>query len=548
MTVPGSGPLWARPEEVMAYREVTMLEVKEVLRQWLGGDRKKAIARRVGVARNTVRAYIKAAEDCGLKQGGGVGTLTEERLAQVLVALRAAPEHPRGEAWAQCETQRDFVAERLKQGLRLTKIRKLLLRRGVKVPYPTLHRFAVAELDFGRSAPTIPVADCAPGEELQVDTGWMGYLEPDEQGRRRRYRAWIFTSVCTRHRFVYPSFHETTAEAIEACEAAWAFFGGIFRVLIPDNTKAIVQRPDPLNPLINRTFLEYAQARDFSIDPTRIRSPKDKGRVERAVQPTRDDCFAGEQLKSLDEARMHGRHWCLNDYGRRRHTRTQRLPLEHFESEEKTRLGPAPTAPYEVPLWCEPKVAPDQHAQVAKALYSLPRAYRGHKLEARADRTTVRFYDGWELVKTHPRQPPGGRSTDPADFPPEQAAYALRDVAFLERQAQQHGASVGRFAHALLEGPLPWTRMRRAYALLGLCRRYGSTRVDETCALALAADMLDVRRLARMLQLARPPQQPGPAPDEARVIPLCRYLRPPQQYALPLPTSTRDEADGGDHR
>jgi hypothetical protein len=82
----------------------------------------------------------------------------------------------------------------------------------------------MAELGFGSSAATIPVADCGPGEELQCDTGWMTYLEPDLCGKRRRFRAWIFTSVLTRHRFAYPVFPETTRTAIEACEAAR--FGG----------------------------------------------------------------------------------------------------------------------------------------------------------------------------------------------------------------------------------------------------------------------------------------------------------------------------------
>ena len=50
----------------------------------------------------------------------------------------------------------------------------------------------------------------------------------------------------SRHRFVYPTFEETTARAIEACEAAWEFFGGVFAVIIPDNTKAIIIDPDPL--------------------------------------------------------------------------------------------------------------------------------------------------------------------------------------------------------------------------------------------------------------------------------------------------------------
>jgi hypothetical protein len=64
----------------------------------------------------------------------------------------------------------------------------------------------MAELGFGRTAPTVPVADCGPGEELQLDTGWMTLLEPDLFGKRRRFRAWIFTAVLSRHRFVHPVF------------------------------------------------------------------------------------------------------------------------------------------------------------------------------------------------------------------------------------------------------------------------------------------------------------------------------------------------------
>jgi hypothetical protein len=150
---------------------------------------------------------------------------------------------------------------------------------------------------------------------------------------------------------------------------------------------------------------------------------------------------------------------------------------------------------------------------------------------ARADRSLVRFYVGQTLVKTHPRMAPGQRSTDPSDFPPEKAAYAMRDVAFLSRKAGEHGAAVGRFADKLLAGPLPWTRMRRAYALLGLARRYGSARVEEACTIALDADMIDVQRLRKLLEIAaQPPSPHQPAP----VIPLARYLRPPEQYALPL--------------
>jgi hypothetical protein len=190
----------------------------------------------------------------------------------------------------------------------------------------------------------------------------------------------------------------------------------------------------------------------------------------------------------------------------------------------------APTAPYDIPLQAEPKVARDQHAAVAKALYSLPTEFVGKRLFARADRATVRFYNHGVLVKVHPRMPPGKRSTDPADFPEHKRVYALRDIHYLQSRATECGPMIGRFAAAVLAVPLPWTRMRRVYALLGLVRKYGAARVEAACSTALAAEMLSVLRLKAMLEHgANPPAGPPPA-----ISPPARYLRAPQHYALRL--------------
>jgi hypothetical protein len=452
------------------YREVRMVEITEVLRLWRAGVPKKRIAARLGLDPKTVRRYVTVAEATGLRVGAeGV---SETQLRDVLLALHPGGGRPRGDDWDRCRAQQDAIRGWLKDGLRLTKIQKLLKRQGTDLPYPTLYRFAVVELGFGRSAPTMPVADGEPGEEIQLDTGWVGWLTLI--GHKRRFRAWIFTAVRSRP------------------------------------------------------------------DPARVRHPRDKGRVERAVQTVRDDCFAGEILTTLDDARTHAMHWCREDYGLRRHSRTQRAPREHFETEEQPVLLAPPATGYDIPLWSEPKVARDQHVQVAKALYSVPRHFVGRTLRARADQQTLRVSDGRTLIKTHARQPPGGRATDPADFPVERSVYALRDVDALRRQAASYGDAVGRFAAAVLEGPLPWTRMRRVYALLGLARRFGAARVNDACGIALAADMLDVHRLKRMLALGQPPSAGAPT----RVIPLGRFLRPASQYALPLSVADRPVSEG----
>jgi transposase len=510
----------------MAFREVGVLEVKEVLRLSRDGVAKKRVARQLGLDVKTVRRYLELAGAVEVEAAGDL----DAAVAAVVGRLGVNHGRPRSEHWEACRAQRGFIESHLSHGVRLTKIRRLLKRRGMHVSYATLNRFAIEELGFGRRAPTIPVADCGPGEEVQLDTGRVGWLRRDDAGHRRYFKAWIFTAVRSRHRFVYPVPEETTATAIEACEAAWGFFGGVFKVVIPDNTKTIVNEADPLEPKLNQDFLEYAQSRGFHIDPTRVRSPKDKARVERAVQPVREDCYGGEDLSSIEEALAHGIRWCLEEYGMRRHSTTQRRPREQFEAEERPALLPAPAEPYDIPAWSKPKVGPDQHAQVEKALYSLPRRYRGRKLDARADRHTVRFYERKVLVKTHPRVGPGQRQTDAADFPPEQAACALRDRGFFERRAAEHGEHVGLFAKRLLDGPLPWTRMRQVFALLSLVRRYGAPRVDQACALALNAEMLSVHRLRRLLEIAPVSTPTSPA----RVIPIARYLRPPEQYRLSL--------------
>ena len=224
------------------YREVTMIEVREVLRLRGAGLPKKRIAAQLGLDPKTVRRYLAAAATAGVRVDGDESATRRSARCCSRCSRRAvarAATAGRGVA-----SSAPAIERWLGDGLRLTKIRKLLVRQGVAIAYPTLHRFAVLELQFGKTATTIPVLDGEPGQELQLDTGWVGWLTLPA-GKRRRFRAWIFTAVRSRHRFVYPTFEETTARAIEACEAAWEFFGGIFTVLIPDNTKAIIVGADP---------------------------------------------------------------------------------------------------------------------------------------------------------------------------------------------------------------------------------------------------------------------------------------------------------------
>ena len=120
----------------------------------------------------------------------------------------------------------------------------------------------------------VPLADGDPGVELQVDFGEVGRMADEETGKSRRVWALVFTPVFSRYSFVWLSFNQTMGTVIDGFEAAWEFYGGVFKVVIPDNMATVVTKADALDPVLNQGFVEYAQARGFVIDPARpIHSP-----------------------------------------------------------------------------------------------------------------------------------------------------------------------------------------------------------------------------------------------------------------------------------
>jgi transposase len=479
------------------------------------------------VDRKTVRRYVEAAVAAGMDPGGGVEQLTEGLVGVVCEVVRPTRRGGHGAAWEALVPHEEQIRKWVMQDLRLTKIAELLARRGMTVPYRTLHRFAVERCGFGRRDVTVRVADGEPGVECQVDFGRMGLLFDTVAGRRRVVWALIVTACFSRHCFVWLTYQQRLVDVIDGFEAAWVFFGGVFRVVIPDCIKAIVVEADDVTPRFNEGFVEYAQSRGFVVDPARVRHPRDKSRVERMVSYVRGSFFAGEEFTDLAEAQRRAEQWCRSTAGLRIHGTTQRRPAEVFAAEEAPLLLPAPVLPYDLPIYARPKVARDHHVEVAKAIYSVPGHLIGHRVEARADAQLVKIFWRGALIKIHPRQPPGGRHTDPADLPAGRDVYALRDLDYLRRQAELVGQSVGIYARRLLEVDLPWTRMRQVYRLLGLARRFGDRRVEAACAQALAVDVVEVSVITRLLERGR---EHTPPPLVAQQLPL-RFARHPDHKA-----------------
>lgn len=388
-------------------------------------------------------------------------------------------------------------------------------------------------LDFGRHASTVRVADVHPGDLAEVDFGRLGLIPDPVTGRRRVLHALIVTLVYSRHQYVHVTHHQRLDDLIDGLEDAWAYFGGVPARVVFDNLKAAILKADRYEPAFQRTFSEYAAHRGFVIDATNVRHPTGKPHVERQVSYVRDNFFRGEQWLDRDHVQRAVVEWCTGLAGHRIHGTTRQQPLVAFARAEQPALRPLTAERFDPPSWAEPKVHPDQHVRFERALYSVPYVHegtptKGKQVTVRGDRALVRIYLRGTLLKVHPRHPPGGRSTDFTDYPPAKTPYAMRDATYLIRKATEQGDAIGRFTAQLLAGVYPWAKLRQAQQLLRLVDKYGPDRVNGACQRALNFDLINTKRVERIVRqaLEATADQRHAAPTNTPVIQLpLRFLR-----------------------
>ncbi len=516
----------------MAYREVRLIDVTEVIRRWLSGESIRAIARATGLDRKTIRRLVTAVEQTGLKPEDPCPD--DSRLVAILKHVRPPAAASPGQIEQALMARQSQIQSWLQdEGLLLTKVHELLAREGLSVTYSSLYRFARKWCDFGSSSLlTVRKAPVSPGEMAEVDFGRLGLLHDLANKGPRVVHAFIMVLGHSRLSCIIPTYRQDLATVIDCFEEAFRFFEGCPRRIVIDNLKACIDLADRFTPRLNRTFLEYAAFRGFLADPARPCHPKDKPLVENHVRYVRERFFKGETFLNLEDVARRALIWSRQVAGTRIHGTTRQAPWNVFEAEEKSALLPLNPERFDPPRWAVCKVHPDHHIRLEHALYSLPTRFVGKSVDVRADRSLVRIYSGAELIKTHPRQARGARSTDYNDYPTENAPYAMRYPDYYRKLAFQIGSSTGTFVTRLLEGEFPWSRLRQAQKLLTLAERYGDARLEAACARALRFDLVDVYRLERILQQALEQQDDSDAPIQGPVVqtPL-KFLRPADHFS-----------------
>jgi transposase len=467
-----------------------VIDIVELYQHWHAGRRIGELSSSLGVDPKTIRKYTAPALSAGIVPGGPPLSAKEWAALAEGWFPGAADRSRRQSSWSDIEPHRKRIEGWLGEVTVSTIHQRLRDDHGLSASQSSLRRYLLANFaeEVARSAVTVLRETPPAGEEAQVDYGLLGRWRDPATDKIRRVWGFMMVLAFSRLMFLRPVLSMDEQSWVHSHVLAFEFFGGVPARVVPDNLKTGVIKPDLYDPLINKAFGEFASHYQCLIDPARVKKPRDKARVERPVPYARDSFFAGrsEEFMSLPHMQGDALRWCNAVANQRAHRGIDRVPPQAlFDAEEAGALLVLPRAPFELARWFTPKVPPDIHVKVNKALYSVPWRFIGKTVDARESARTVEIYVDGTLVTSHVRIEKG-KQTNYDHYPPEKIAFMMRTPAWCRRRAAELGKSVAEVVDILMETNALY-RLRSAQGVVGLADKYGPESLDSAAKRALDA-------------------------------------------------------------
>jgi transposase len=371
----------------------------------------------------------------------------------------------------------------------------LVDQHGFPARYASVRRF-VMKLRGQRTPDAHPVIVTAPGEEGQVDYGEGPMVRHPVTRKYRRTRLFVLTLGYSRKSVRLLTFESSARCWAELHEEAFRRLGGAPRVVVLDNLKEGVLRPDVYDPALNPLYRDVLAHYGAVALPCRVGDPNRKGKVESAIGHTQRTPLKGLRCERLEDAQAYLDHWDARWGDTRIHGTTKRQVAAMF-AEERPHLLPLPLEPFRYYQYGSRTVHLDGCVEVAGAYYAPPPGWLGRVVAVQWNEHHVRLLDPTTgaLLREHRRLARGRHAVHPADQPPRTPPTTL---ALLARAARA-GAHVGTLCEAMhrRDGA---RGVRRILGVLALAKKYGAAVVDDACGAALDLGVADYRFVRRYLE------------------------------------------------
>jgi transposase len=485
----------------------------------------RKIQKATGVRRETAADYLKAA-GIGLRPPGAWGRSMPAKPAnEVTPDLQASKPASRGDevtpdsdsaktvsapesqpgrkpSASVCEPYQEAIELGFSKGRNAKGIwQDLVDIHGFAGDYQSVKRF-VRRFRGQQSPEACAVIETAPGEECQVDYGSGPLVRDAHSGKYRRTRLFVLTLGYSRKSVRLLVFHSSSQIWAELHEKAFRRLGGVTRVVVLDNLREGVLKPDIYDPTVNPLYRDVLSHYGSVALACRVRDPDRKGKVESGVGHAQKTPLKGQRFESLEEAQTYLDHWEERWADTRIHGTTKRQVAAMF-AEEKPALLPLPIEPFRYYQYGKRTVNLDGCVEVEAAYYSAPPGWIGSVVPVQWDLRRVRLLHPktGELLREHLPQVRGKHQIKDEDRPKQTPP----GTQYLLTRAGRAGQQIGALCRKMY-GEQGQIAVRRIQGVLSLAKKYGPAMVEDACAMALEMGVGTYPFVRRYLE--RGPQLP----------------------------------------
>lgn len=465
-----------------------MVNYREIMRLGSLGYTQRQIAASVHSSRSTVSEVLDLADSHGM--GWPLGDeITNEILLATFYPERLTATNPRK------EIDYGYIHKELaRPGVTLTLLWTEYCEQAYsqgKTPY-MYTQFCDKYRHWARLTRATMRIQHKPGEAMQVD--WAGNTIPlHDRYTGEETDVYLFVAVLPCSYIVYAEACENMrSECWLNCHAhAYSYFGGVTRLLLPDNLKAGVLKNTRYDTILNRSYQEMAEYYGTAIVPCRVKKPQDKSAAEGSVKYASTWIMAALRnrkffsMREIREAVAEK----LEELNSRPFKKREGNRRTAYLEEEKAFMKPLPVTPYEPAVWSTARVLQDYLISDGKNKYSVPFDLIGEQVDIRLTKTTVEAFFHGSRVASHPRLAIAQREpvVQPEHMPTAHRMYLKRN----EDDFRAWAANIGTSTAAVMEmfltnGLAPEQGYKDCSHLAKLGDRYSHERLERACGRALA--------------------------------------------------------------
>lgn len=485
----------------------------------------RAIARSVSISPSTAQGYVSRIRVAGLKWPLPPELDSDEALTRVLFAEVGVIKDKRAPDWADVHLE-----------LKKKHVTKQLLWEEYKGAHPDGYQYSAFCQHYGRWASKLQLSmrqEHRVGEKLFIDFSGDGIdiIDP-KTGEVTKAKLFVATLGASSYTYVEPVLREDLPTWAQCHVNALRFFGGATEIWVPDNPKVGVTKADRYEPELNPTYRDLAEHYGVAVIPARVRRPKDKAKVEVAVQVAERWIIAAlrkHHFFSIEEVRSAVAPLVEKLNAKvMRHVKKSRRQL--FEGLDSPALKPLPARPWEYADWARGKVGPHYHVEYQSHFYSVPYVLLHEHAEIRATARTVELLVKGVRVASHLRDDtPNKYTTVREHMPKAHRDFAEWDPPRLIGWAKQVGPSCA----ALVEGIMnrrkhPQHGFQACLGVMSLRRHYDDARIEAACARAMKVNAFSYKSVKAILKNGLDAQQLE-APTTIG-LPLHENIRGPKYY------------------